>query len=276
MTQKAERNNVREILSHLRESGSISWRLLDDPGGITCIVIYSPWITQKAERTSGRFCLTWGSAGVGLHFLEAPGWSGRYHVWWFTVLGLHRRLKETMSGRFCLTWGSAGVGLYFLEAPWWSGRYHMYGDLQFLDYTEGWKNVREILSHLRECESRVPFPGGSRMIREVSHVWWFTVHGLHRRLKEHPGRICFTWGSAGVGLHFLEAPEWSRMYHMYGDLQSMDYTEGWKNIIGLQFVVIWVLRNWKTTLGRGSTNHILKNLAGYGYGKQRMLTLFRV
>ena len=31
--------------------------------------------------TSGRFCLTAGSAGVGLHFREAPGWSGRVHMY---------------------------------------------------------------------------------------------------------------------------------------------------------------------------------------------------
>ena len=28
----------------------------------------------------GRFCLTRVNAGVGLHFLEAPGWSRRYHM----------------------------------------------------------------------------------------------------------------------------------------------------------------------------------------------------
>ena len=31
--------------------------------------------------TSGRFCLTPGSAGVGPHFREAPGWSGRVHMY---------------------------------------------------------------------------------------------------------------------------------------------------------------------------------------------------
>ena len=31
--------------------------------------------------TSGRFCLTPGSAGVRLHFREAPGWSGRVHMY---------------------------------------------------------------------------------------------------------------------------------------------------------------------------------------------------
>ena len=31
--------------------------------------------------TSGRFCLTPGSAGVALHFREAPGWSGRVHMY---------------------------------------------------------------------------------------------------------------------------------------------------------------------------------------------------
>ena len=32
-------------------------------------------------------------------------------------------------------------------------------------------HIREILSHLRECRSQAPFPGGSQMIREGSHVW---------------------------------------------------------------------------------------------------------
>ena len=31
--------------------------------------------------TSGRFCLTPGSAGVMPHFREAPGWSGRVHMY---------------------------------------------------------------------------------------------------------------------------------------------------------------------------------------------------
>ena len=31
--------------------------------------------------TSGRFCLTPGSAGFGPHFREAPGWSGRVHMY---------------------------------------------------------------------------------------------------------------------------------------------------------------------------------------------------
>ena len=31
--------------------------------------------------TSGRFCLTPGSAGVGLHFQEAPGWSRKVHMY---------------------------------------------------------------------------------------------------------------------------------------------------------------------------------------------------
>ena len=28
----------------------------------------------------GVSVLNWASAGDGLHFLEAPGWSGRYHI----------------------------------------------------------------------------------------------------------------------------------------------------------------------------------------------------
>ena len=37
--------------------------------------------------TSGRFCLTPGSAGVGPHFREAPGWSGRVHM--YVITGNH-------------------------------------------------------------------------------------------------------------------------------------------------------------------------------------------
>ena len=36
--------------------------------------------------TSGRFCLTPGSGGVGPHFREAPGWSGRVHMYVLLVL----------------------------------------------------------------------------------------------------------------------------------------------------------------------------------------------
>ena len=32
-------------------------------------------------------------------------------------------------------------------------------------------HIREVLSHSRECGSWAAFPGGSRMIREGSHVW---------------------------------------------------------------------------------------------------------
>ena len=33
-------------------------------------------------------------------------------------------------------------------------------------------HIREVLSHSRECGSRATFSGGSRMIREGSHVWY--------------------------------------------------------------------------------------------------------
>ena len=32
-------------------------------------------------------------------------------------------------------------------------------------------HIREVLSHSQECGSWAAFPGGSRMIREGSHVW---------------------------------------------------------------------------------------------------------
>ena len=32
-------------------------------------------------------------------------------------------------------------------------------------------HIQEVLSHSRECKSWAAFPGGSRMIREGSHVW---------------------------------------------------------------------------------------------------------
>ena len=35
-------------------------------------------------------------------------------------------------------------------------------------------HIREVLSHSRECGSRAAFPGGSRMIREGSHVCIYT------------------------------------------------------------------------------------------------------
>ena len=33
-------------------------------------------------------------------------------------------------------------------------------------------HIQEVLSHSRECGSWAAFAGGSRMIREGSHVWW--------------------------------------------------------------------------------------------------------
>ena len=43
---------------------------------------------------------------------------------------------------------------------WWSGKKNV---LYFY--------IWEVLSHSRECGSRVEFPRGSRMIREGSHIW---------------------------------------------------------------------------------------------------------
>ena len=43
------------------------------------------WKIKKKKKknfsTSGRFCLTHGSAGVRLHFWEAPRWSRRVHMY---------------------------------------------------------------------------------------------------------------------------------------------------------------------------------------------------
>ena len=50
-------------------------------------------------------------------------------------------------------------------------------------------HIREVLSHSRECGRRAAFPGGSRMIREGSHVWlpsYFTFKYMDR-VK----RICY-------------------------------------------------------------------------------------
>ena len=51
--------------------------------------------------TSGRFCLTPGSAGVGLHFREAPGWSGRVHMYVFLSFSiLEWILEHSMQRQF--------------------------------------------------------------------------------------------------------------------------------------------------------------------------------
>ena len=53
---------------------------------------------------------------------------------------------------------------YALE--WWSGKSKKKNKSFFLCF-----HIREVLSHSRECGSRAAFPGGSRMIREGSHVF---------------------------------------------------------------------------------------------------------
>ena len=52
-------------------------------------------------------------------------------------------------------------------------------------------HIREVLSHSQECRSQAAFPGGSRMIREGSHVCiWFFLFGpnfdLYRSLNRLP------------------------------------------------------------------------------------------
>ena len=61
--------------------------------------------------TSGRFCLTHGSAGVGLHFREAPGWSGRVHMYDIlfskivkSVMNFPKHTCTEIYGAFQQTW----------------------------------------------------------------------------------------------------------------------------------------------------------------------------
>ena len=73
------------------------------------------WSGKKFFFTSRRFCLTPGSAGVGLHFREAPGWSGRVHMYALVILFLSRGV-------------SSGDSVAFIEPPFWQELFH-FGDL---------------------------------------------------------------------------------------------------------------------------------------------------
>ena len=62
--------------------------------------------------------------------------------------------------------------------------------------------------------------------------------GLENYLQKS-GRFCLTRGSAGVGLHFREAPRWSRRVHMYA--LYMDSVDIYHGLSGQSGQCPWIL-----------------------------------
>ena len=58
----------------------------------------------------------------------------------------------------------------------------------FLDF-----HIREVLPHSRECGSWAAFPGGSRMIREGSHVWSFDNQITSPFINLRLFNVCLQW-----------------------------------------------------------------------------------
>ena len=92
---------------------------------------------------------------------------------------------------------------------WWSGKLFKKKKKSvffFLLYF----HIREVLSHSRECGSWAAFPGGSRMIREGSHVC--NCMNEHVRLRDHK------WHNSKVSfsITFREQIWWVSMSHIMG------------------------------------------------------------
>ena len=67
-------------------------------------------------------------------------------------------------------------------------------------------HIREVLSHSRECGSWAAFPGGSRMIREGSHVCSYAYESFLEPLHNHHPSLslpCILWPSFVINLYIF-------------------------------------------------------------------------